>query len=135
MTPVRALVAALALALAATGIFLYVAWWRPNAHLRDVEWMEHAGRTRLLAESRKVLRLPMGMHHDACLFLRDWGGEESVPDLITALRWLPDTAAPGEFMSCEKVHCLDALQRITGADPGDNHRDWQAWWRANRRGR
>jgi len=31
-------------------------------------------------------------------------------------------------MPCTKMHCLNALGRITGHDAGLNYSDWAEWW-------
>lgn len=89
--------------------------------------MNAAGNDDLKEVAQRVLTCPVGGHHDAFLLLSKVGDAESIPYLLAALRWRPHTE-PGDPMPCTKMHCLNALRRITGHDAGLNYSDWATWW-------
>jgi len=69
--------------------------------------------------------------HDAFLSLGTIGDSSSVPHLIRALRFYPDhEIGPNENVGliCTHRHCVDALERITGAKVGISYSSWNAWW-------
>jgi hypothetical protein len=52
-----------------------------------------------------------------------------VPHLIKALRLFPDgELKPGEGMICTQAHCVEALERITGAKVGVSYSSWRRWY-------
>ncbi len=112
---------------AAAGIVLYHQWWVPNQKISDLEWMNTASKGELKEVAHRVLTCPVGRHHDAFLLLSGVGDVESIPYLLAGLRWKPYTGK-GDMMPCTKMHCLDALRRITGHDAGMNYSDWAEWW-------
>jgi hypothetical protein len=67
-----------------------------------------------------------GPSHDSYFFLAEFGNASDIPVLLRALKRFGDTSGA---MTCSKVHCLEALQRITGAYPGENYSDWVRWRR------
>ena len=107
---------------------LYTQCWIPNRKLMDMAWHEQAGKAEQVRVAHQVLRFPWGNHHDAFIIILRDGGPESVPYLISALRWQRHTAADG-MMVCTKACCLEALRRITGHDAGNNYSDWARWWK------
>lgn len=65
-------------------------------------------------------------HHDGSSILESVGTIESVPALLKVLEdnpWSPDGTAV-----CTAGHAIDALKKITGANPGYTHRAWKSWW-------
>jgi hypothetical protein len=119
--------AAAAFAFAALSLFLYYQWWVPNQRLKDLQWMNAASKDHLKEVAQRVLTCPVGGHHDAFLVLSRVGDAESIPYLLAGLRWQPYTEKGG-VMPCTKMHCLEALRRITGHDAGRNYSDWAEWW-------
>lgn len=112
-------------------VCLYYAYreiWIPNKTLQDYNWLMIAPSEEIREVSHKVIRFPIGNHHDAFLNLMVTGNAESVPLLIAALRW-HETAAGDDFVVCTTVHCLAALKSLTGADAGTTYKEWHRWWR------
>jgi hypothetical protein len=71
--------------------------------------------------------------HDSFLSLGTIGDSSSVPHLIRALRFYPDAEiGPDEHVGviCTQRHCVDALERITGAKVGISYSSWNAWWQS-----
>jgi len=68
--------------------------------------------------------------HDAFLGLVSDGDSSSVPHLIRALRLFPDSEYEGKNvgLECTHRHCIDALERITGAKVGVSYSSWKTWW-------
>ena len=67
--------------------------------------------------------------HDACLRIGAPGDWEAVPHLIRALRAFPDVEpGPGVGIECTEAHCVEALQKITGARPGLSYSAWHRWY-------
>lgn len=64
--------------------------------------------------------------HDGAVDLAYVGDIESVPALLRVLKEYP--ASPNGGMACPSAHALDALRKITGADPGFTHKAWSDWW-------
>ncbi len=60
-------------------------------------------------------------HHDGSSILESVGTIESVPALLKVLEDNP----PGV---CTTEHAIDALKKITGANPGYTYREWKSWW-------
>ena len=112
---------------AALSVFLYYQWLVPNQKLYDLQWMNTASKEELKKVAHKVLTCPIGRHHDAFVLLLGVGDAESIPYLLTGLRWQPYTRKH-DWMVCTKSHCLEALRRITGHDAGLNYSDWAEWW-------
>lgn len=65
--------------------------------------------------------------HDGALTLDYVGDIESVPALLVVLKEYP--ASPDGAMACPAEHALDALKKITGANPGFTHETWSKWWK------
>ena len=120
-------VGAICLVVATLVLVGYTQWWIPNRKLIDLEWMTSTPQAEMRRVCHQVLRIPGGNHHDAFILLESAGDESSIPLLIWALRWQEDTPSPSQSMICTKVHCLEALQHITGANAGMNYRDWKTW--------
>ena len=79
--------------------------------------------------AHRVLRYPVGNHHDAFLELEMFGNRDSVPKLISALKW-HDPLSSSNIMVCTKIHCLEALREITGENNGTSYFKWRSWWRS-----
>ena len=110
-----------------TAVAVFVPWWQANQRLCDYHWWMTASREEKVRTAHQVLSFPWGNHHDAFIFLIEDGGPESVPILINALRWQPNSSTT-KGIECTKDHCLEALKRITGHDAGEDYADWVAWW-------
>ncbi|MEZ5424563.1 MAG: hypothetical protein R2682_15890 [Pyrinomonadaceae bacterium] len=65
-------------------------------------------------------------HHDGALTLEFVGTIESVPALLKVLEDNPPS--PDGAMVCTAGHAIDALKKITGANPGYTYKDWKSWW-------
>ena len=79
---------------------------------------------------RKAERV--GLHHDDYLLYYIPHGEESdLPVLLYSLKKLGKYSGDPEqkLMDCEWCHCLEALQEITGANPGIFYDDWAGWYK------
>ncbi len=94
--------------------------------LQDHDWWENASSYEKRQLAQRALTRPLSFHHDACLLLIDHGNEESVPYLLTYLKWHDFFNRDDDFIVCTKSHCLEALQEITGKDLGDHYSDWES---------
>jgi hypothetical protein len=103
-------------------------WWVPNRKMADPAWWEQANADDVRRVSHKVLRFPVGNHHDAFLALAKVGNAESVPLIIDALQW-QDINPKGDFEECSVSHAFEALRSLTGQDLGMERESWEAWWR------
>ncbi len=91
-------------------------------------------RLRVLGEPHERLDVATedGELHDTCGALIHVGDSTSVPHLIRALKLFPDAEpGPNEGSICTRFHCVDALKRITGANPGMSHSSWKQWYQAS----
>lgn len=70
-------------------------------------------------------------YHDGSLTLNYIGDIDSVPALLKVLQDEPP--APDGTMACTTGHAIDALKKITGADPGYTFKKWNAWWQRYQR--
>jgi len=100
-------------------------WWA-NRTLHSTAWYESANPEEKLRVAHRVISFPIGNHHDAFLLIKEHGDWESVPRLISALKWQQKDPAT---MPCTTSHCLEALEKLTGASPGPNCEDWVRWWK------
>lgn len=66
--------------------------------------------------------------HDGSLTLAYVGDIESVPALLVVLKEYP--ASADGAMACPGEHALDALKKITGANPGYTYKAWSDWWKS-----
>jgi hypothetical protein len=67
--------------------------------------------------------------HDACLSFGARGDWAAVPHLIRALRAFGDEEpGPNVGIICSWGHCVNALERITGAKVGHSYSAWQHWY-------
>ena len=64
--------------------------------------------------------------HDGAGELLYIGDISSVPALLVVLKKNPPY--PNGTMICTAAHALQALRKITGANPGIKYEDWSAWW-------
>jgi hypothetical protein len=94
--------------------------------LQDHEWWEKSSSSEKRKLAQRALKYPLGFHHDACIILIDHGNEESVPYLLTYLKWYDYFNKDDDFIVCTKSHCLEALQKITGESLGDHYSDWKS---------
>lgn len=67
-----------------------------------------------------------GNDHDWPMLLANHGDINSVPAMIAVLKRNPAYSDGGPI--CTRSHCLDALQQLTKADPGNKNEDWENWW-------
>lgn len=65
-------------------------------------------------------------HHDGSSILESVGTIESVPALLKVLEDNPP--GPNGTMVCTAGHAIDALKKITGANPGYTYKEWKSWW-------
>ncbi len=106
--------------------YVVVPCWR----LHSPKWMKSATQAQKLEVLHKVLAAPLGpMHHDAFLIATEIGTQETVPYLISALRWQGHHGPDNDVMVCTKSHCLEALRKLTKHDVGLNHSDWAKWYK------
>ena len=64
--------------------------------------------------------------HDGAGELSYIGDISSVPALLVVLKENPPMSSGS--MICTAAHALQALRKITGANPGIKYEDWSAWW-------
>jgi hypothetical protein len=64
--------------------------------------------------------------HDGAIELQYIGDISSVPALLVVLKKNPPM--PSGSVICTTAHALQALRKITGANPGIKYEDWSAWW-------
>lgn len=95
--------------------------WLANHRLGDPDFMANAPARERARVAERVLSFPIGNHHDACLALGEVGDARSIPALIGGLRWVPDDG------SCTAMHCLDALEGLTGYE-ASSREAWSTWW-------
>jgi hypothetical protein len=112
--PVLCYVTALLL-LGAAAAIVTLLWVVPNARLRDYDWVMHASPQALRENSERVLQLPRGQHHDACIYLASVGTPRSSEAIRSGLRWLA-LESPG---GCAVEHCRRALREIAARNPGE----------------
>ena len=73
-----------------------------------------------------------GSHpHGAFLHLAEVGDKTTVPLLIAALRWqeAPTEHEGQKLVDCTTVHCLEALEALTGESFGFDPDRWEKWWK------
>ena len=106
--------------------FVFLPLWR----IHNPNWLHKAHPKEKLATLHRVLSIPLGPgHHDAFLLANDIGTKETIPYLISALRWQADNGPDDDIIVCTKIHCLDALKKLTNHDAGLNFSDWRKWQR------
>ncbi len=120
-------IGAIAILLVLVAIFGVLYIWHLNRLLYDFNWTSQAKPEEIKVVSQRILLFPVGNHHDAFIFLIDYGDVDSVPYLLRGLAWEADTPEHGVMIDT-KMCCLDALRRITGHDAGCNYAEWQKWW-------
>ncbi|MBC7796592.1 MAG: hypothetical protein H7Z37_06950 [Pyrinomonadaceae bacterium] len=64
--------------------------------------------------------------HDGAEELLYIGDISSVPALLVVLKKNPPY--PNGMMVCTTAHALQALRKVTSANPGKTYEDWSAWW-------
>ena len=101
--------------------------WKPRRTLsnRGQDFYRNAAPEEMRRLSHDAIRFSLP-HHDAFLNLIHYGDEESVPLLISTLRWAPD-----DPWVCTWDHCFEALKSITNSDPGDTFDAWKRWYAKN----
>ena len=65
--------------------------------------------------------------HDGSGELARIGDISSVPALLVVLKKNPPMS--NGTMICTAAHALQALRKITDANPGIKYEDWSAWWK------
>lgn len=65
-------------------------------------------------------------HHDGSSILESVGTIESVPALLKVLEDNPPIRDGANI--CTAGHAIDALKKITGANPGYTYKEWKSWW-------
>jgi hypothetical protein len=113
--------------IASVVLFLYIETWIPNCKMRDINWYEHASNEELRSVCHKVLRFPIGLHHDAFIILTEVGNKDSVPIIIRSLKW--QTPPKENMMVCTTGHALESLRSLTGKEFGFEPKKWEEWWR------
>ncbi|MBW2194698.1 MAG: hypothetical protein JRF37_03755 [Deltaproteobacteria bacterium] len=93
--------------------------------LQDKDWWEKSSPYEKRQLAHRVLKRPISFHHDAFIILIEHGNEESIPYLLNGLKWYDFFNRDDDFMECTKIHCLDALRKITGKDLGTKYSDWK----------
>lgn len=78
-------------------------------------------RQTLLTSVRRDVRL-FGPDHDALVCLGKYGSKEDIPSLLYGLNQLTNREI------CTYGHCVEALCKLSGANPGDTYGDWTNWW-------
>lgn len=75
-------------------------------------------------------RMSSGDYHDACLAACDYGDVVTISMIMSKIALL-DNPIPLEdrVISCDVVHCVDALVSLTGEDFGHNYKGWEKWWK------
>ncbi len=112
-------------------LYIYIAIYWPNKQLSDLHILEKDPvRTRNICH--QVLSHYIGDHHDAFIIISHVSTEESVPYLINALRWQPETKPTDAGMIDTKAICLQDLSALTNQRPGLNYSDWVKWWKINK---
>lgn len=79
-----------------------------------------------LKTEEQLLKGEKHHYHDGALTLEYLGDIESVPALLKVLQEYPPS--PNGTMACTTEHAVDALKKITGANPGYTHEKWKSWW-------
>lgn len=70
-----------------------------------------------------------GPQHDTYFFFQKCGNKDDLPILLYGLK-SEDVAPSANYgIVCTQLHCVDALKKITGANPGLHYSDWATWWR------
>jgi hypothetical protein len=121
------LLAAVGCLVIVAGVIIGLQWWNLFDKIRSVEWYETATPAEMKATAEQLLWFPPLGHHDAFIILIDYGDVDSIPSLMQGLWWQPNTPKGGA-MVCTKLHCLEALRKITGHNAGRNYSDWRDWW-------
>jgi outer membrane protein assembly factor BamB len=109
-------------------IAAYFLLWVPVRALNDRNVIKNASPEKMRDLSHRAIRFSQP-HHDAFIYLSDYGDETSVPLLISCLRWMPRDRG---FRECTWDHCLGALVSITNCNPGETYDDWARWYTHNR---
>lgn len=65
-------------------------------------------------------------YHDGSSILESVGTIESVPALLKVLEDNPPIRDGANI--CTAGHAIDALKKITGANPGYTYKEWRSWW-------
>ena len=108
-------------ALSLGGLFYFLVWL-PNTKLGDLDFLENATSEEQREVAHKVLRFPLGNHHDAYQILVEIGNESSIPYLLNRLK---DYDHDNDIRECTETHCLEALREITGKDFGFDFEKWK----------
>ena len=53
--------------------------------------------------------------------------QHDIPILLYGLHAMGETT--NLALVCTRIHCVDALCRITGTNVGYNYSDWAKWWK------
>jgi hypothetical protein len=64
----------------------------------------------------------IGPGHDDYILFGKYGSKEDIPWLLYGLEHQTDTE------ECTYDHCIEALRRLSGANPGRTYADWTNWW-------
>jgi len=88
----------------AISVEVYV--WRPWRNLHDLDYTQTATDEELRQTAHRVLAMPFGDDHDACLQLISVGNRDSVPYLERAIE---RNEVPGGAHECTYSHCVEAL--------------------------
>lgn len=80
--------------------------WRPWRNLHDLDYTQTATQEELRNTAHRVLAMPFGGDHDACLLLISVGNRDSVPYLERAIK---RNEVAGGAHECTYSHCVEAL--------------------------
>ncbi|MCK5306734.1 MAG: PQQ-like beta-propeller repeat protein [Candidatus Omnitrophica bacterium] len=94
----------------------------------DINWLHSANPNEQRITAHRTIQSPLGNLHDAFITLMRVGDETSVPYLIGALKWGPNSNK-GDSVVCTWAHCREALYKITNFDFGYKYKDWAEWWK------
>ena len=100
---------------------------RPMRLLRDRQFLGSASQEEIRSLCHRILMWSPDPH-DPFIYLADVGDKSSVPYILWALRWMPES----DSRACTWGHGLGALKMITNADAGDTRAAWVKWWSENK---
>lgn len=103
-----------------------------SAELNDIVYRQGSApdADRLRQLCHRIISCRFSNHHDAFALLIDCGDSSSIPYLIKALRWHQPDGGSGV---CTDLHCVEALEKITGQHLRYDTEAWSRWYRLQRK--